>query len=375
MKKQWLRITSVLLVISMVLVFTPISVSAGSIVYDDDPLYQDGIYRFKNKATGKYLAISSTSNNDAISATTKTGNANDTTQCFRFHVDRNGGHSLHPLHSLNGYGRVLDIKRGGNPLQTGQKVQTFRRKDPTEDHSQLWYFYVGSASDLTVIRPKHNTNLALTASGSSVTIETYTGSQSQEWIMEYEGIATPPPVVKGQSAINSNSYFASTNTNKKYWNHDPSASSHSSNGTTASPCSHEHTDDNCTYSGSCGCNSFESSIQCLGYVKKINALAFGGNSYVTDGWTKIFNTNNDQNFLLGIDLKPGDVIELVKGSKDHILVVQSANANSITFTDCNRDAACYIQWGTNVSKTNITSIGIGYDRVSFVAIAPNTWSA
>ena len=82
-----------------------------------------------------------------------------------------------------------------------------------------------------------------------------------------------------------------------YWNHTKGGSEDY----TWSPCTH-HTG-NCTYNGSCGCNTYKNvAIQCMGFAYQLAELAYGGNprgEWPTDYNSSALNT-----------LKAGDIVQI-----------------------------------------------------------------
>jgi len=125
----------------------------------------------------------------------------------------------------------------------------------------------------------------------------------------------------------------------KYWNHAGS-SSNNADGYTSTPCTHHG---NCSkggvdYSGSCGCNSFASSIQCMGFANKLAYDAFGS-AYTS--WSKTTLTN----------LKAGDVIRYKNNG--HSIFVTAVNGDTITYGDCNSDGHCKIMWNKTISKSTV----------------------
>lgn len=124
----------------------------------------------------------------------------------------------------------------------------------------------------------------------------------------------------------------------KYWNH---TGSNNADGYTSSPCTHHG---NCSkggtdYSGWCGCNSFNNSIQCAGFAYKLGYDAYGSNPR---NWTQLSNMNS---------LKAGDIIRYK--NDHHSIFVTGVNGNTITYADCNSDGHCKIMWDKTISKSDI----------------------
>lgn len=127
-----------------------------------------------------------------------------------------------------------------------------------------------------------------------------------------------------------------------YWNHAGS-SSNNPDGYTNTPCTHHG---NCSkggtdYSGSCGCNSFDSSIQCMGFAHKLAYDAYGSSPRT---WSTSSNLNN---------LKAGDVIRYKNNG--HSIFVTAVNGDTITYADCNSDNHCKIMWDKTISKSVVSA--------------------
>lgn len=120
----------------------------------------------------------------------------------------------------------------------------------------------------------------------------------------------------------------------KYWNHVGS-NINNPDGYTDTPCNHHG---NCSYDGSCGCNSAGNSIQCFGFANKCAYDVYG--SYYTSWNTTSLN-----------DVKAGDVIRYENNG--HSIFVTGVNGDTITFGDCNAGGHCIIRWNQTISKTTI----------------------
>ena len=133
----------------------------------------------------------------------------------------------------------------------------------------------------------------------------------------------------------------------KYWNHG--SGGNNPDGYTSSPCSHAH--GNCSYSGSCGCNSFNGiAIQCYGFALKLGYDYYGSNPK-TD-WGRAYNLDN---------LKPGDIVNY--NGDGHTVFVIGVNGNDVTVAECNRDGHCRIDWGRHINKS-------GFNNLQNVYVAP-----
>lgn len=118
----------------------------------------------------------------------------------------------------------------------------------------------------------------------------------------------------------------------KYWNHH--GSSNNPDGYSDAPCEHVH--GNCDYYGSCGCNSFDNAIQCLGFSYKLG-FDYYGTSVKT--WPKTDTLDG---------LKPGDIIRYRDDS--HSAFVTAVTETTVTYADCNMDRHCQIRWDVTVSR-------------------------
>ncbi len=138
----------------------------------------------------------------------------------------------------------------------------------------------------------------------------------------------------------------------KYWN-GGNADSY-----TSKPCTH-HTG-NCSYSGSCGCNTFKGHcIQCMGFAYKLASLIYGGDPY-TD-W------KNSSKSSSSVDsLKSGDIVCYKNGG--HYIFVYDVNGDVVTYADCNSSGNCNIRWGQTITKAQIKSTFYSVDR------APSAWN-
>lgn len=115
---------------------------------------------------------------------------------------------------------------------------------------------------------------------------------------------------------------------KKYWNHMGS-DVNGADGWTNEPCDSHR---NCSFfPGECSCNSFDNSIQCMGYAYKI---AYEITGVSARNFTK-------SKTLKASALRVGDVIRY----NGHSICVTGVNGNRISFTDCNYTGLCQIRWG------------------------------
>lgn len=137
----------------------------------------------------------------------------------------------------------------------------------------------------------------------------------------------------------------------KYWNGG------NANSYTSSPCTHHG---NCSYSGSCGCNSFKGhAIQCMGFAYQLAYLVYGGDPYVD--WT------SNKNVSALNSLKPGDVVRYKNNG--HSIFVTGVSGETVTYADCNSDGHCIIRWNQTISKATLRA------SFSYVDPAPYAWNS
>lgn len=126
----------------------------------------------------------------------------------------------------------------------------------------------------------------------------------------------------------------------KYWNHGTGANDPDKY--TNSPCSHAH--GNCSFDGSCGCNSFNgSAIQCFGFALKLGYDAYGSNP--NSSWSRAYSLDN---------LKAGDIINY--NGNGHTVFVIGVSGNTVTIAECNFDNHCKIAWGRQLQKSQFTNL-------------------
>lgn len=199
--------------------------------------------------------------------------------------NKNSGHYLDAENSLNfnviqyGYHGALNqswklTKISGNVYRLENQNPYYKNQgrkclsvSETDDEVDLFYqssdlltqrweitansdgtFKVKSMWDNKVLQTQN----ASTASPANVNKGTSTNANNQKWY--FEKIPSP------QSTL---STLKSAFPAGKYWNHATSASNSPTSVRTVA-CSH-HTG-NCSYNGSCGCNSYSTAIQCKGYA-------------------------------------------------------------------------------------------------------------
>lgn len=122
-----------------------------------------------------------------------------------------------------------------------------------------------------------------------------------------------------------------------YWNHTEGGNEDY----TYTPC--DHHSGNCTYSGSCGCNTYKGkSIQCMGFAYQLAALAYADEprEWETKEETSALDT-----------LKAGDIVRYRYNG--HSIFVTAVAGDTVTYADCNSDRRCLIQWDRTVTIDEI----------------------
>lgn len=139
----------------------------------------------------------------------------------------------------------------------------------------------------------------------------------------------------------------------KYWNHGSGANN--PDGYTSTPCNH-HNSSGCEYDGSCGCNSFNSAIQCMGYAEKCGRDVTDANPRTSGEWEKSTNKSAIDN------IKAGDIVRYKNDG--HSVYVIRVSGDTVTITDCNSDYHCIIRWDATISKSTLKS------SFTYIRIAP-----
>ena len=147
----------------------------------------------------------------------------------------------------------------------------------------------------------------------------------------------------------------------KYWNHIGSKKNNP-DGWTNIPCTHHgYKGSGCSYNGSCGCNATSSSheaIQCAGYAYKLGLDAFGVDP-------KYWKKTSSKSYIYN-SLKAGDYVRI--NNDGHSIFITGVSGNTVTYTHCNVDGRCKIEWGRTMSKAALAS------KLTYVRIAPSTFS-
>ena len=135
----------------------------------------------------------------------------------------------------------------------------------------------------------------------------------------------------------------------KYWNHvdNPGSANNNQDGYSSTPCPQHGNIGTSTQT----CNGFapngrQLSWQCMGYAEKLGYDATGYNPRNNEGgWYTYTSVSALDN------LKPGDIVRY----DTHSIYVTAVNGETVTFTDCNYTARCYIRWDATISMTKLRS--------------------
>lgn len=125
----------------------------------------------------------------------------------------------------------------------------------------------------------------------------------------------------------------------KYWNH-PAGSANDPDSVTSNPCTHHWY---CSWDGSCGCNSFNYAIQCMGFAEKV--------SYDITG---VYPDYYEESYTLDVTkLRVGDIIRY--NGNSHSVCVTGVNGNQVSIVHANYPGSCMISWET-VSKSFFNNV-------------------
>lgn len=156
-------------------------------------------------------------------------------------------------------------------------------------------------------------------------------------VIAVDGDAYDVSVVNTDDTMTKLDYLIKKFPHGKYWNHMGS-SKNNPEGVTDTPCS-SHS--NCDYYGGCSCNSYDGTIQCMGYANQI--------AYEITG---VDRKQYEESSTLDVSkLRVGDIIR----EGGHSVCVTGVNGNKISITDCNYGARCIIRWIT-VDKSWFTRV-------------------
>ncbi len=134
-----------------------------------------------------------------------------------------------------------------------------------------------------------------------------------------------------------------------YWNHadNPGADQNNQDGYSSTPCPRHGNIGTATQT----CNGFapngrQLSWQCMGYAEKLGYDATGYNPRNDEGGWHTYTSVTALD-----DLKPGDIVRY----DTHSIYVTGVSGETVTFTDCNYSARCYIRWDATISMSKLRS--------------------
>lgn len=154
--------------------------------------FNDGdVYTIKNLESGKYVNVDYGKDINGTNVYQWTGDGS-TEQKFKMDLYQNS-YRIRAMSSSNGTNKTLDIVKSNGNVVSGANVEIY---EPIDDIAQEWLF-VEVEDGVYKIVPKYNTKLALsvygndngTANGTTATsngnifVSTYTGADSQKWII------------------------------------------------------------------------------------------------------------------------------------------------------------------------------------------------
>ncbi len=166
-------------------------------------LIDGGIYNIKNYFSGKYLNVCYGTDANGTNVYQYTKDGSDEQQFKVVYDSSTDSYKLYAMCSSNGNNRVIDVKRGGAALASGQNVDIWTPVDHTAQRVEITYL----TYNIYHIRMKANTGLYLTTRDSSngtkagtsatspgnVHINSFDVNLNQQWAFEYLGTATPEP--------------------------------------------------------------------------------------------------------------------------------------------------------------------------------------
>ena len=159
-----------------------------------EPIHKDnythvrnGYFTFKNAASGTFLNVWGGVDRDEQQITTWTFD-DSIDQRFNVVHQGDGKYRIYAECSSNGSNRVVDIRRGSNPVTEGQSVELW---PPVDDTSQLFYIWpVNNTEFVFEIASKEGYIIAPNASAagsnsldSLLKVQRYTGGAHQRWIL------------------------------------------------------------------------------------------------------------------------------------------------------------------------------------------------
>lgn len=126
----------------------------------------------------------------------------------------------------------------------------------------------------------------------------------------------------------------------KYWNH-PDGARNNPDGYSDKPCTHHESSECTSYNGLCGCNLFDSAIQCHGFALKLAYECYGSSAR---NWKRVSSIDG---------IKAGCIVRINNDS--HTIFITDVSGDTITYADCNIDHECGIRWNTKISRSELKS--------------------
>lgn len=140
--------------------------------------------------------------------------------------------------------------------------------------------------------------------------------------------------------------------NGKYWNH-PDGALNNPDGYSSKPCTHHESGICGSYYGSCGCNMFDSAIQCHGFALKLAYECYG---YSARNWREVKTID---------EIKAGCVVRIITNNNNpHTIFITDVSGDTITYADCNIDHQCGIRWGVRISRSDLKS------KLQYMLVSP-----
>lgn len=340
-KGALLKVVCIVLSIVFAAAFPLYAFAAVSGLPTSSTITSGGYYYIRNKNSNHYLDAEHSYNSNVIQYQF-TGALN---QVWKITILSNGKYRIENQDSTyQSYGnKFLGVSSTTNNVALHTSNSSSSTQQWSFSYNSDGSFYIKSAFGTNQVL---ETQDAATSSPYNVQRYTLNNSQNcQRWYLEK--IPQPTSSVSSLMAI-----FPNNN----YWNHTP-ANTNSYTSSTTSGCTH-HGNGTClqlsggfSYNGKCGCNCYNSAIQCQGYGYYIGYRLYGSN--VTN-WSKITSTSATEAAILSF-IKPGDFIRYQNGSYTHTVIVTAVpDTVSFIITDVNSDGHCKIRWNHVLSKSSLT---------------------
>lgn len=331
------KFISFILAIQISIFIPTISFAETSGVATVSSITSGAYYYIRNVNSGHYLDAENSKNNNVIQYAFHGG----PNQVWKITLNSDGYYTLQnqsPYYKNSGR-CMLSVSEG-----TSNNVDLYYQ-DSTLTTQQWQITKVSGSSNIFTLRSRWNyssnylleTQDASTVSPYNVQRYISNGNSCQKWYLE----KIPSP-----NALTAN--LKTEFPNGQYWNHSPSGTN-SVTSVRSIACSHHS--GNCSYNGSCGCNSYSSAIQCKGY-----ALYIGYRYYLScpRDWDYVdcSSMTSDQKYATMTLIKPGDIIYY----NNHYIYVTSLSSDmtKFYFTDVNYGSKCGIRWGASYNLTDFS---------------------